>query len=221
MIDEFWLEMVLKSLIEIDQSNSSGRNCGRIIKLIKRLADYNATLHRLNSKISPNQQTGVNWFTPNMAANVIIGGTKVNIVLSTCILEIDRYLIPEENKFEAVDSFINILEELIKSDVELKYNLEVDEFHDSLLTFMENDVMITLIEIYRGVLARKSRLCTLLDCLDTACVAKHKIQFVTFDVPRVENKYHDDDYFRLDDLSNFSKIIEAIVLRFLKTKEVN
>ncbi len=130
-------------------------------------------------------------------------------------------MILEENKFEAVDSFINILEELSKPDVELKYNLEVDEFHDSLLTFMENDVMITLIEIYMGVLARKRHRCGILGCLDTTCVAKHKIQVVTFGVPRVENKYHDDAYFRLDDLSNFGKIIEATVLRFLKTKEVN
>ena len=136
-------------------------------------------------------------------------------------MEINRRLILEENKFEAVASFINVLEELSKPDVELKYNLEVDEFHDSLLTSMENDVMITLIEIYMDVLARKSHLCGILGCVDTACVAKHKIQVVTFGVSRVENKYHDDEYFRLDDLSNFDKIIEATVLRFLKTKEVN
>ena len=132
----------------------------------------------------------------------------INLVSNICVLEINRRLILEENKFEAVASFINVLEELSKPDVELKYNLEVDEFHDSLLTSMENDVMISLTEIYMDVLARKSHLCGILGCLDTVCVAKNKIQVVTFGVSRVENKYHDDEYFRLDDLSNFGKIID-------------
>ncbi len=191
-------------------------------KLIKRLAKYNAALHRLKSKIPANPQTDVNWLTPSITVGVIMGGTKVNIVPNTCVLEIDRRLIPEENKSEAVDSFTNILEELSRLDVDLKYDIEIGGFHDSFLTSMENEVVTTLTQTYKDVLARKGHIYGSLGCLDAAHVAKHKIPVVAFGASRVESNYHGvDERVRIDDLLNFGKIIEVTVLRLLKTKEVN
>ena len=122
-------------------------------------------------------------------------------------------MIIEENKFEAVDSFINIFKELSKLAVELKYSIEINGFHGYFITFMKNKVIIILTETYSDVLARKCNLFNILCYLDAACVAKQKILVVAFGVSRVENNYHDvDEYVRLDYLLNFDKIIEATIL---------
>ncbi len=191
-------------------------------KLIKRLVEYNADLNRLNSKIPANPQTGVNWLTPSITVGVIRGGTKVNIVPNICVLEIDRRLIPEEDKSEAVTNFKNILEELSNIDVDLKYDIEVGGFHDSFITSIDCEVVTTLTQTYNAVITGKVNVYGTLGCLDAAHVAKYKIPVVAFGASRVESNSHGvDEHVRIDDLLNFGKIIEATVLRILKTEEVN
>jgi succinyl-diaminopimelate desuccinylase len=190
-------------------------------KLIKRVGKHNAVLHKIKSSIPANPQTGVNWLTPSITVGVISGGTKVNSVPSTCVMEIDRRLIPEENKSEAVVSFTNILEELKRVDVDFVYTLEIGGFHDSFITSKENEVVSTLSQTYNEILERKGHIYGSLGCLDAAYVAKHNIPVVAFGASRVESNYHGiDEHVGIDDLLDFGNIIEATVLRLLKPVEV-
>ena len=189
-------------------------------KLIKRVAEYDNALHKIKSNIPANPQMGVNRLTPTITVGVINGGTKVNIVPNTCVLEIDRRLIPEEEKAEAITSFTSILEDLSRVDKDFQYDLKIGGFHDSFITSMNDEVVTTLSQTYNELLRKKCHIYGSLGCLDASHVARHNIPVVAFGASRVESNYHGlDEQVRIDDLLNFGNIIKMTVLRMLKPME--
>ena len=90
-------------------------------KLIVRLEKYNEDLFRVKSKVRTSPVYGVDFLTPSATVGLIRGGTKVNIVPDQCVIEVDRRVIPEETKPEAIEEFKKILRELEEQDKDFQY----------------------------------------------------------------------------------------------------
>jgi succinyl-diaminopimelate desuccinylase len=186
-------------------------------KLTSRLGEYNTSLHGVKSKVPANPQTGVDWLTPSVTVGVVRGGTKVNIVPDRCVLEIDRRVIPEEDKAEEVIKFKNMLEEFRRGDEDFKYDIVVGGFHDSFYTPMDSEIVTTLSQVYREVTGREGRIFGTLACVDAAHVAKQGIPVAVFGASRVGSNIHGiDERVRIDDLKDFGLIVEKTVLRILR-----
>lgn len=73
-----------------------------LLKLKRRVA-------KRKSKIAVHPETGLKTMVPRLNINVVQGGIKTNIVPDSCLISVDRRLIPEENVEEAEKEIIDAL----------------------------------------------------------------------------------------------------------------
>lgn len=186
-------------------------------KLITKLEAYNKTLNTLRSKVPTNPEKGVEYLTPSLTVGVITGGIKVNIVPDRCVLEIDRRVIPEEKKLDAIEEFEKILEGFKNEDKNFDYDLVIGGFHDSFYVLEDNELIKTLSQVYEEVTKRKGRVLGGLGCVDAAYVAKHNIPVLAFGASRVGSNVHGvDEHVKINDLMEFGLIVKETTLRMLK-----
>lgn len=186
-------------------------------KLIERLEKYNKHLFTRKSKIQANPRSGVDWLTPCMTVGVIKGGVKVNIVPDRCVLEIDRRVIPEENKAEAIQEFIEILKELKKEDENFNYEIQVGGFHNAFVTPKSHKLIKTFQHVYEKNKNEPARIFGSLGCLDASYVVEHNIPTVNFGVRRIESRVHGiDEFAYIDDMRDFGIITKETILKLLK-----
>ena len=186
--------------------------------LITRLEEYNASLQKRKSKVPTNPDAGVDRLTPSLTVGLIRGGTKVNIVPDRCVVNIDRRVIPEEEKIKAIEEFEQILDELEKKDENFKYDLLIGGSHDSFHTPEDSEVVKTLRASYEEVKGEKCPAYGGLGCYDAAYAAKHGIPTAVLGVSRTaESNVHGiDERARISDLVDFGNIVEKTVLKLLK-----
>jgi len=186
-------------------------------RLIVRLERENMSLQKIRSKVPTSPEYGVDKLTPSLTVGLIKGGTKVNIVPDQCSLEVDRRVIPEENKSNAIQQFKNILQEFEVKDKEFKYDLQIGGLHDSFSTPEDSELIKALRHAYEEVKGERSTVLGGLGCYDAAHVAKHKVPVVVFGVSRPESNIHGiDERIKVQDLVNFNKIIEKTVIKLMK-----
>jgi len=186
-------------------------------RLITRLEGYNASLRDRKSKVPTNPEYGVDRLTPSLTVGLIRGGTKVNIVPDRCVVNIDRRVIPEEDKNKAIEEFEKILEEFEEKDKDFKYDLLIGGFHDSFHTPEDNELIKALSASYEEVKGERCRVLGTLGCVDAAYAAKHGISVAVFGASRVESNVHGlDERVRIADLVNFGHIVERTALKLMR-----
>jgi len=186
-------------------------------KLITRLESYNELLHTRKSRIRANPNSGVEWLTPTLSVGVVKGGIKVNIVPDKCVLEIDRRVIPEEKKLDAVKEFKEILKELEREDEDFRYELVVGGFHNSWQTPENHELVATMRRAYEKVTKRPADVFGSLGCMDAAYAEQHNIPVVDFGVGRVESRTHGvDEFAYIKDIAEFGLIAKDALLQLLK-----
>jgi len=186
-------------------------------RLITRLEKYNKALHTRKSKIPANPRSGVEWLTPSLTAGMINGGIKVNIIPDRCIIEIDRRVLPDEDKSAAVEEVKAILDELAIDDEEFHYDFFAGGFHDSWQTPETHELVTAMQSAFKKVLKKKVNVFGGLGCLDASYVAKHKIPVVNFGVSRIESRVHGvDECVYIKDLQDFGLIIKETILSLLQ-----
>jgi succinyl-diaminopimelate desuccinylase len=155
-------------------------------KLIARLEKYNKLLYTsaraLKCKIRVNPESGVNYLTPSISVGVVQGGIKVNIIPDRCVVEIDRRVIPEEKKSDAVKEFKEILEALKREDAEFSYELVVRGPYNSWQTPENHELVTTMSQVYEKVTKSPAPVRGALGCLDACYAAEHQIPVVNFGV---------------------------------------
>lgn len=186
-------------------------------KLITRLEAYNKILNTRKSNVPTNPDKGVKYLTPSLTVGLIRGGIKVNIVPDNCMLEVDRRVIPEENKIEAIEEFEKILEEIKKEDKDFNYTLDIDGLHDSFYVREDDELITMACKVYEEVTKKNGRVLGTLGCLDTSYVAKRNIPALTFGVARVDSNIHGvDERVKIKDLIDFGRIVKETTQRLLK-----
>ena len=156
--------------------------------------------------------------TPSLTVGLIKGGTKVNIVPDNCVMDIDRRVIPEEKKINAIEEFKQILNEFEGKDKDFSYNLLIGGSHDSFRT--PEDIMLinALQSSYEQVKQEKCSIYGGLGCYDAAHASKHGISTAVFGTSRTteSNVHGTDERARISDIVNFGNIIERTVLKLLE-----
>ena len=186
-------------------------------RLIVKLERYNSSLLKKKSKIATSSDYGVDKLTPSLTVGLIKGGTKVNIVPDQCVIEVDRRVIPEESKNQAIEEFKKILKDFEKEDDDFKYNLLVERLHDTFYTSRDNEVIKALSTSYEEVKGERCEILGGLGCYDAAHVAKNGIPVAVLGVARPESNIHGlNEKAKISDLADFGNIIKNTVIKLMK-----
>ncbi len=186
-------------------------------KLATRLEKYNASLLKKRSKVHANADSGTTRLRPSVTTGVIRGGTKVNVVPDECVVEIDRRVIPEEDKAEAAEEFKGILKELAAKDKDFKYDLLIGGFHNAFITPPDNPLIKALKSSYRQVRGESCSVVGTLGCVDASYAARAGVPAAVFGASRIENNVHGlDEKVRIADLVSLGPIVEKTVLKLMR-----
>jgi succinyl-diaminopimelate desuccinylase len=79
------------------------------ILLLNALMDLKSKIVKRESRVKTSPETGLKHMVARLNINMIQGGLKVNIIPDTCVISIDRRLIPEENIADARNEILEAL----------------------------------------------------------------------------------------------------------------
>jgi succinyl-diaminopimelate desuccinylase len=79
------------------------------ILLLNALMELKNRVAMRKSRVRASPETGLDYMVARLNINMIKGGLKVNIVPDSCVISIDRRLIPEENILDARDELMKTL----------------------------------------------------------------------------------------------------------------
>jgi succinyl-diaminopimelate desuccinylase len=114
------------------------------ILILNALMDLKAKVTQKKSAVRTSSETGLDHMVPRLNINMIQGGLKVNIVPDSCVISVDRRLIPEENVADARKEILDTLSSVKGVDWEIQSETRIptlppcdDEVTDKLAAILK------------------------------------------------------------------------------------
>jgi acetylornithine deacetylase/succinyl-diaminopimelate desuccinylase family protein len=95
---------------------------------------------------------------PTLSIGTIQGGTKVNMIPDRCEIEVDRRMLPGENKGEVIGEIKEILDSLQSQDPLFQYRMEEIDFAEPSEVDSEEEIVQMGVEAIQNVMGKKPML---------------------------------------------------------------
>ena len=179
----------------------------KMSKVVSALQNYLLILEKRKNALVGN---------PTISVGVIEGGTKANVVPDTCMITVDRRLLPNESPKKALGEIQKILSELSQKDRTLKMEVEVIlEREGAIVGSNENIVKITK-EAVKEVVGKSPKVTGCIATTDMAfLVNQGKIPTVVYGPGSLQQAHVVDEYIEVDELVKASKVYASILERVL------
>lgn len=179
------------------------------VPLLQALLNLKKKVVKRKSKVKTEATTGLKYMESRLNINVINGGLKTNIVPDSCLISIDRRLIPEENINEAEKELLNTLNKVqgVKWEMESIFRIPT-------VSPCRGDIIEKLAGIVKEVTGKTGKYGEM-GSGDLSAIVNLEWGGKEFGIGviRTESNIHGkDEYAYLRDIEDLSKIIKGFLV---------
>jgi acetylornithine deacetylase/succinyl-diaminopimelate desuccinylase len=210
-----WLEIKIEGKIAHGGIPELGINAiSKAAKLIRRIED------ELMPKLKERQNE---WMGPSvMNFGLIKGGTQPSSVADSCIIQIDRRYLPEENVTGVIKEYQDIIDSISKEDPEFKAEIIrmdsnlMEEFdHAPLIAQPDSDIAITVYNVLKNFKHKEPNIEKRRGWTDAGVLSTYgKIPTVVTGPGDLKYSHAKDEKIPVIDLVNYVEIYTQIAERF-------
>lgn len=151
---------------------------------------------------------------PTLNVGVIQGGIQVNQVPESCVIEIDRRLLPGETREQVLGEFRDLLDELRHSDPNLEIDMEPPTIEDfPLETPLEARIVQVAKKVSQQVLGR-SQVVGVPYGSDASKLARAGIPSIILGPGCIDKAHAAEEYVELDQVAHATEIYARAILEF-------
>jgi len=156
---------------------------------------------------------------PTINIGKIQGGTKVNIVPERCEIEVDRRLLPNENKEEILREIKEAIESVQAHDPLLKYQIEEIDYAEPSEIHPDEGIVRIGLEAGQEVLGETPRVRGFSGFTDARFyINQFKIPTLIFGPGGTDQSHTTDESVEVDALVQAARIYARIIIKFLSNK---
>ncbi len=186
--------------------------------LIEKFKELGKEVAKKRSKIPAEPMFGTKKMRPGLYVNVIKGGLKSNIIPDTCVIQVDRRLIPDENAIEAERAISRVVREYARKSP-AKISIQKMPGYDPMMTPPDHMLVKVVRKQARKVLGRDTPLAGSQGSTDMAVVTKLGVPVAVLGATREDSKIHGiDENVRISDLVSITKIMAHSYLELLPVR---
>jgi acetylornithine deacetylase/succinyl-diaminopimelate desuccinylase family protein len=157
---------------------------------------------------------------PSINIGKIQGGTKVNIVPDHCEIEVDRRLLPNENKGEILREVKETIESVQANDPILKYQIEEIDYAEPSEIHPDEEIVRIGLEAGQEVLGEKPRVRGFSGFTDARFyINQFKIPTLIFGPGGTDQSHTTDESVEVDALIKATQINARMIVRYLREGE--
>lgn len=153
-----------------------------------------------------------------MVGGVIQGGVKINVVPDKCTVTIDRRLIPEENFDQAEKEILDLLNDLMREDPELRIEVRVLERAAPAYTPVEEKIVQVLTQSIRNVYGREPIISGLAGFTDMRFF-NQLMPSVLYGPGSMTQAHVANEFVAINDLINAAKVYALTLMSYLGVQE--
>ncbi len=151
-----------------------------------------------------------------LSIGTIQGGTKINIVPDRCEIEVDRRMLPGENREEVLREMKGILDSLQSQDPFFRYRMEEIDFAEPSAVNPEEEIVKMGVEAIQEVMGKKPLLRAFSGFTDSRFyVNQCHIPTLIFGPGGVDQSHTTDESVEVDALVHAAHIYGRIVMNYL------
>jgi succinyl-diaminopimelate desuccinylase len=153
---------------------------------------------------------------PTLSIGTIQGGTKINIVPDRCEIEVDRRMLPGENREEVLREMKGILDSLQSQDPFFRYRMEEIDFAEPSEVDPEEQIVRIGLEAIQEVMGKKPSLRAFSGFTDSRFyINQCHIPTLIFGPGGVDQSHTTDESVEVDALVHAAHIYGLIVMNYL------
>lgn len=178
----------------------------KMAKVIRGLEDLQKQLEQ-----EPSSIPGMKYTTVNVG--VIQGGSKVNVVPGSCVIEVDFRVIPEHSLDEIYNRVVAMIKQLRKEDPEMNIKVErIPDFQTEPTVIEDRSPLIEELQnAVEEVTGKRLPVVGMLGQADTRWFLKHGIPGINFGPGTNDNNLHGyDEFMDIEDLIKTTKILSVL-----------
>ncbi len=157
---------------------------------------------------------------PTINIGKILGGSKINMVPDRCEIEVDRRLLPNETKKEALKEIQTTIDSIQTKDPLFKYLIEEIDYAEPSEIHPDEEIAQIGLEVAEGVLGEKPRVRGFSGFTDGRFyVNQFKIPTLIFGPGETDQSHTTDESIEGDALIKAAQIYARIVLKFFDGDE--
>jgi succinyl-diaminopimelate desuccinylase len=181
----------------------------RAVPVLQALQELKKRVESRFSGIPTHPATGIRRMQAKLNINMIHGGLKVNIVPDTCVIEVDRRLIPEENLRDARKELLSTLKPLGR-----EVDLKIDIVHEMPGYGKVSEAALRLAECHREVMGSGDLFGTMGSGDMLTMAHRYNWQIAGCGVGREgeSNLHGRDENMRLKDFERMKSILELFLV---------
>ena len=153
---------------------------------------------------------------PTLGIGTIHGGTKINVVPDRCEIEVDRRMLPGENKEEVLKQMKEALDSLRPQDPSFQYRVEEIDFAEPAEVNPEDEIVKIAVDAAQEVMGRKPSLRAFSGFTDSRFYINHfHIPTLIFGPGAVEQSHTTDESVEVEALVQAARIYGLILVNYL------
>ena len=150
--------------------------------------------------------------TPTLNIGLIKGGVQVNTVPDSCTIEVDRRVLPGENKASVWSEFEPLLEELKQADPTFEATMEAPTLEDFPLETPEDERVVSLAREACNQVLGKARVCGVPYGTDASKLSRVGIPSLVLGPGSIDQAHSSDEYISIDQVLKAAEIYARIML---------
>jgi acetylornithine deacetylase/succinyl-diaminopimelate desuccinylase family protein len=153
---------------------------------------------------------------PTLSIGTIRGGTKINIVPDRCEIEVDRRILPGENREEVLGEMKGILDSLRSQDPLFQYRMEEIDFAEPSEVNPEEEIVKIAVDAIQEVTGRKPMLRAFSGFTDSRFyINQCHIPTLVFGPGQADQSHTTDESVEVEALAQAAHIYALILVNYL------
>lgn len=208
-----WME--LKTIGKAAHASSPDLGINAVTNMAKIILAIDGLAQELKTKRTPTSHLFYNVPGPVLTVGgTISGGVKTNVVPDSCVVTLDRRLLPEETMEEAEKQILSIVERLTREDPRLKVEVRTVLRVPPTLSSRDSNIAAAIIQSVAKVNGNSPRLMGTWGFTDAHFFAQ-KMPTVMYG-PGISAKAHQtDEYVEIDHVLRVAKVFALTAIKML------